>query len=202
MTSHNLDSFPDSLDSSPREDYSTCIAEYAANSKSSIDKINKFFTVDKNYKSLQQELYDLLSEGDRCWDYLRSSKCTDKRAAASKVNECVKQINVNLDKQEKTVRDVKSALQKSSQALTQTNDRLGALNTQIDAVRNNLKERVKHMAKIQPAMAEERRAARYEHENTHQSEISKRERSGSSRRDNGSSGRARSPSRISALGGS
>jgi predicted nucleic acid-binding Zn-ribbon protein len=149
---------PLSLDCSPREDWSRCVADYEENSDKCQSKCDKFFSCDRKYKGLQLELYELLTLGDTTWEQIQT--CTKGSAAQKSSIESlqgsIEKMYENLSIQEKSIEEVENSMRRAVKQLEKTSEGVHGLMEQVAVVRTNLQDRVEGMAKIVPSITKKR----------------------------------------------
>ena len=143
-----------SADFSPREEFAKCSVEYEENSGKCHVKCEKFFQCDRKYKTLQNELYDLLSEGDDLWQNLRNAKddSEEQKEGCKKLDKKIESMFLNLNEQDLSISEVEKSMKKAVQQLEKTQEGIAKLAQQISVVRQNLNERVEVMVSMVPAL--------------------------------------------------
>lgn len=149
---------PLSLDFSPREDYSKCVQDYEQNSDKCQRRWTSFYESDRSYKTLQLELYELLTHGDDTWEAVQSNNkgSVAQKAAVESLQGSIEKMYANLESQEQSIKSVDDAMRKAVRQLERTTDNIDGLMQQVAAVRKNLADRVRHMTQLEPGLAKKK----------------------------------------------
>jgi predicted nucleic acid-binding Zn-ribbon protein len=158
MRTNASEETPLSLDLSPREDYSKCVQDYEVNSDKCQRRWTSFHDCDRSYKSLQLELYELLTHGDDTWEMIQATGkgTVAQKSAIDTLQSTVEKMYTNLTSQEDSIKHVEESMRKAVRQLERTSDNIEGLMQQVAAVRKNLADRVKHMTHLEPGLGKKK----------------------------------------------
>ncbi len=140
--------------------YAEQLEEYDKLTVKSGKRFEAYAESDKSFKDQQDELYELLSQGDAQWQQISESTGSTRKSAVEGLRGNIDKMYANLDAQEATLDALIANARRAARALEDVAAMVPDLKAQTEAVRESLEERLDGMRAAEPGLSKKKKPER------------------------------------------